>query len=237
MRHRVGTFGFVPSRQPAPSIEDDARGLVDPSIAARHLQIDRASPSPALAWAVEYHWSVRWDVPTTFVQRGVPHPAVHLPDTGGVGGTVGWVRHRVATALLVVMLAGIAVVSFSARIAVWWGRVGQGHSSALPAPVRQLLADRPHVHEADVHAVMWCAIAIVVGLMARTWRARGAAWLAVWAAGGAVELCQAAFTTRSAEWPDVFGNSVGIAVAIAVVSMASVVHHVSSLTVEHPQRV
>ena len=119
-----------------------------------------------------------------------------------------------------VMLFGIAVVSFSTRIAVWWGRIGQGHSSALPQPLRQLLADRPHLGEADVHAAMWCAVAVVVGVMARTWRARGAAWLAVWSAGAAVEVCQAVFTARSAEWGDVVGNSIGIALAVVVVAAA-----------------
>lgn len=133
-------------------------------------------------------------------------------------GTVPGMRRRVASVVLLLMLAGIAVVSFSARIAVWWGRIGQGHSSVLPAAVCQLLADRPRVGEADVHAAMWCAVAVLVGLMARSWRARGSAWLAVWLAGGAVELCQAAFTTRSAEWGDVAGNTFGIALAIVLVA-------------------
>lgn len=65
-------------RPSVPSIRDDARGLVDPSVAARYLSVDRVAPCAELVWAVEYHWTVRWRVPDEFEQRVVPHPSVHL---------------------------------------------------------------------------------------------------------------------------------------------------------------
>jgi AraC-like DNA-binding protein len=61
-----------------PSIEQSARGLVNPTVAAQFLEVDRAAPAADLAWAVEYHWMVRWRVPEVFAQRVVPQPSIHV---------------------------------------------------------------------------------------------------------------------------------------------------------------
>ena len=89
-----------PDRAGVKSVEQDARGLVDPATALRHFTLDRAAPCAALAWAVVHHWSVRWDVEEPFDQRIVTHPAVHLtfePEGAFVTGvaTGDWVRHLV----------------------------------------------------------------------------------------------------------------------------------------------
>lgn len=85
------------TRPAAPSIEQSARGLVDPSTAAQYLSVGREVPSAGLAWAVEYHWMVTWRVPEVFEQRVVPQPAVHVtfePDGVFVTGlaTGAWTR-------------------------------------------------------------------------------------------------------------------------------------------------
>lgn len=85
------------TRRDAPSIQQSARGLVDPSMAAQYLSVGREAPSAGLAWAVEYHWMVTWRVPEVYAQRVVPQPAVHVtfePDGAFVTGvaTGDWTR-------------------------------------------------------------------------------------------------------------------------------------------------
>lgn len=79
------------------TLDEDARGLVDPHEARRRLQIDRAPVSPELGWAVEHYWSVVWDLDEPYEQRIVPNPTVHVtfePDGAFVTGvaTGAWSR-------------------------------------------------------------------------------------------------------------------------------------------------
>ena len=108
----------------------------------------------------------------------------------------------------------------SARIAVWWGDAGQGGSWA-PQPLLWLLAHRPQAGEADVHVVMWFTVACAAALAVRSFRNRLVALGLSWLFSALVELAQAAFTTRSAQWGDFMGNTVGVAIAAVVVLVAS----------------
>jgi hypothetical protein len=123
-------------------------------------------------------------------------------------------------ALLTATVVGVSIVSLSARIAVWWGAVGHGGSWA-PQPLMWLLAHRPDAGEADVHVVMWFAVACAAAMAVRSVRHRVFALGLVWLFGALVEVAQAAFSTRSAQWGDLVGNTVGVAVAMAVVFVAS----------------
>jgi AraC-like DNA-binding protein len=53
------------------------RGLLrgEPGGTTRHV---RYPPSADLAFWVEHHWIVEWDLPEPFVAQNLPHPSVHL---------------------------------------------------------------------------------------------------------------------------------------------------------------
>ena len=59
---------------------DDTRGIVRAGAGFEHFRLTRHAPSPALAWAVDRYWIVRWDVTERgpYEQKIVPHPAVHV---------------------------------------------------------------------------------------------------------------------------------------------------------------
>lgn len=68
----------------AQPVVDDTRGIVHPEAGFERFRLTRHEPSPALAWAVERYWVVRWDVgDEPFEQKVVPHPANHLVFEGG----------------------------------------------------------------------------------------------------------------------------------------------------------
>jgi AraC-like DNA-binding protein len=52
--------------------------VLRPAAAERALTVERLPPSPDLAWALDYHWLVRWSVEGTHEQRVLPQPRVHL---------------------------------------------------------------------------------------------------------------------------------------------------------------
>ncbi len=58
----------------------DTRGIVDPAAGFERFVLTRHDPSPALGWAVERYWGVRWDLPAGehYDQRILPHPACNL---------------------------------------------------------------------------------------------------------------------------------------------------------------
>jgi AraC-like DNA-binding protein len=57
--------------------------VLRPAAAERALTVERLAPSPELAWALDYHWVVRWSVTGTHEQRVLPQPRVHLAAEDG----------------------------------------------------------------------------------------------------------------------------------------------------------
>lgn len=55
-------------------------GILRPEEFARHVIIERTETAPTLAPWVEYHWTLRWDLPpsTTFPSAVVPHPSSNV---------------------------------------------------------------------------------------------------------------------------------------------------------------
>jgi VanZ family protein len=124
--------------------------------------------------------------------------------------------HRRRLLWLVPALVATLVVSLSAEVARVWGDLSHGRRYT-PAPIADLLARRPHIDEADTHAVLWFVLALGAVSLVRTRRQRTWVLVALWLFGALVEVLQEAFTTRSAEWGDLAGNTVGVLAAAAVV--------------------
>jgi AraC-like DNA-binding protein len=55
-------------------------GILRPEEFARHVTLERTDTSPALEPWVEYHWTLRWDLPAgrEFVSAVVPHPSCNV---------------------------------------------------------------------------------------------------------------------------------------------------------------
>lgn len=55
-------------------------GILRPEEFARHVMVERTDTAPALAPWVEYHWTLRWDLPpgVTFQSAVVPHPSCNV---------------------------------------------------------------------------------------------------------------------------------------------------------------
>jgi len=56
------------------------RGILNTGAAPTHFSLERHSPAPDLAFFVERHWIVRWDLTgePPFEQRLLPHPCVNM---------------------------------------------------------------------------------------------------------------------------------------------------------------
>ena len=125
----------------------------------------------------------------------------------------------IAAGLLIVVLDAIVILSMSADVANWWERASRHGQTRLPGPLRRYFNARPYsLDEADVHAVMWFVVATLGLCIVRGWRARVAVAVATICAGGVIELMQAAFTQRSAEWIDVAGDALGVFAAGVLVT-------------------
>ena len=61
-------------------VQDRAKGVVAPALAASKFRMARYLPPPALAPFLEHAWIVEWDLrgQPPFVQRTLPYPSVHL---------------------------------------------------------------------------------------------------------------------------------------------------------------
>lgn len=55
-------------------------GILRPEEFARHVMIERTDTGPTLAPWVEYHWTLRWDLPpgSIFPSAVVPHPSCNI---------------------------------------------------------------------------------------------------------------------------------------------------------------
>lgn len=73
----------MPNRRKATS---STAGILRPDELARHMSVQRTTGSPDLAAWVEYHWTLRWDMPpdTVFQSSVVPGPACNLSVEYGV---------------------------------------------------------------------------------------------------------------------------------------------------------
>jgi hypothetical protein len=119
--------------------------------------------------------------------------------------------------LLGVVLAVNTVLALSERVAGWWSRENDPTSTSLPGFVHQILAVRPvSSSDADVHMVMWLVAGLVACAVVRPWRARSWLLLAVFAYSAFLEACQGLFTNRQAEWIDLLGNALGLALAASI---------------------
>lgn len=112
------------------------------------------------------------------------------------------------------------VASLSARVAVWWGRIGSGRT-ASPGPIAWLLEHRPDTGEADVHVAMWFTVAVCAWWALRSVRHPAVVLAGVWLLGASIEVAQATFTTRAAEWSDLAGNTLGIAGAAVLCAVVA----------------
>ncbi len=56
------------------------RGVLNPEAAARHFELERHPPAEDLAFFVERHWIIRWDLRgrDPYVQETLPQPCVNL---------------------------------------------------------------------------------------------------------------------------------------------------------------
>jgi len=59
---------------------EDHRGILNPREGFRHFQLTRRPPAPDLAWCVERHWIVEWDLPERepYPAQVLPAPTFHL---------------------------------------------------------------------------------------------------------------------------------------------------------------
>jgi AraC-like DNA-binding protein len=66
-------------------VRAEAKGVLDPALAAQKLRLGRFEPAEDLKGFVEYFWIVAWDLrgQAPHVQKTLPYPCVHLVfDTG-----------------------------------------------------------------------------------------------------------------------------------------------------------
>ena len=71
----------------------DARGILNPQMASGKFQLTRHTPSPDLAYFVEWYWIIHWDLrgQAPHVQDVLPYPSVNLAieaDHSGLFGVV-----------------------------------------------------------------------------------------------------------------------------------------------------
>jgi len=136
---------------------------------------------------------------------------------------LGRLVHRGSRVLLALILALITYVSLSDRVGLWWGRESNSKTSSLPRSVQDVLAVRPHLHDADVHLVLWLCAGVVAVLATTAWRYRAVLLVALVAYGGLLELAQFLTKTRTAQWGDFLGDAIGIVAGAAPTSAVLVV--------------
>lgn len=148
-----------------------------------------------------------------------------MPATGPSGRTVDGMLTRRGALVTVAVVALNVAVSMSAGVARWWGAFAKADRHGdLPEPVQHYLVWRRALREADTHVAMWlvAGMAVVIAAPRRSARLAGLAGLFV--LSGAIEVAQWAFTTRSAQWGDLIGGAIGLALAALVGEVASGVH-------------
>lgn len=74
-------------------LSDDARGVLQPRLGARHFDLQRHAPGPGVDRFVRHYWAVTWDQGSAepFRQAVLPHPAVNVvfgPDYANVYGLI-----------------------------------------------------------------------------------------------------------------------------------------------------
>ena len=160
-----------------------------------------------------------------------PPPA---PEASRPAGIV----RRGARLLLTLILALITYVSLSDRVGLWWGRESNSKTSSLPQSVQDVLAVRPHLHDADVHLVLWLCAGVAAVLATTAWRYRAVLLAALVAYGGLLELAQFLTKTRTAQWGDFLGDAIGIVAGAAPTSAVLAVlarHRRAGLHAAHGQ--
>ena len=65
------------------SVEEDARGIIDPDRGLTRFRLDRTGPAPALARFVDRSWTASWDLREPYTQRVLAHPVVNLVFASG----------------------------------------------------------------------------------------------------------------------------------------------------------
>lgn len=126
-------------------------------------------------------------------------------------------RHVAWQVALAATVVVNTVVMWSDGVAAWWAeRVGgdTAGGSVLPAPLRWLFEARPDLGDAELHALAWALAAFLAAMaVGRAWvrRRPGGAAVPVWVWSVAVEALQPVVSTsRTFEWVDVAGNTVGV---------------------------
>ncbi|MGH7912993.1 MAG: helix-turn-helix domain-containing protein [Candidatus Dormibacteraceae bacterium] len=70
-------------------LPDDARGVLQPGIAARSFELTRYAPGPGVDRFVRHYWSVEWRRAEPFRQAVLPHPAVNVVFAPGYANIYG----------------------------------------------------------------------------------------------------------------------------------------------------
>jgi len=127
-----------------------------------------------------------------------------------------WARWSVVAAVL----GGVVYSMWSLRIMDWWAEVSSDDAN----PLVQL---RPDTNEADLHAVVWFTISLLVvwaiGLratVAGAWRRWATALVVVFAVSWLIEWIQPQLSFRRYNTVDVVGNAIGVALAAVVCTVA-----------------
>ena len=119
--------------------------------------------------------------------------------------------------MLAVVLVVNTFLALSESVVDWWSRESDPTSSNLPQVVQEILEARPaNTSDADLHLVMWFVAGVVACTVTRNWRSRMWLLLALFAYSAVLEAAQGLFTNRQAEWIDLAGNGLGLALAAAV---------------------
>lgn len=80
----------------ARSVDDDARGIVDPAELLRRVTFTRHDPSPEVARLVSWYWLIQWDLDPGQVhdQAVLDHPVVNVVFSEGRADVHGVTRRR-----------------------------------------------------------------------------------------------------------------------------------------------
>lgn len=76
------------------SLAPSTRGILRPHDPAAGFRLSRHAPAPDLAYFVDYHWRVEWDLAEPVRRETLPFPSVHLAVQAGRCGVFGPVRRQ-----------------------------------------------------------------------------------------------------------------------------------------------
>jgi AraC-like DNA-binding protein len=133
----------------APSVSKD--GILNPNAGARHFRLERYEPAADLAFFVERHWIVRWDLRAPYEQENLPHPCVNVVVEAGRSAV-----HGVGTRKFHVRLEGrgqVVGVKFKPGGFLPWTRLPMRALVDRPKPLCDVFGDAAAALEPAVLAL------------------------------------------------------------------------------------